>query len=171
MNRSDFQKLVGASEEASYLPVAVLLKNGYACAGNFNAAVNEGLTDTCVLLNAHLIDLRDDATGGSRPTLNGFGEFLEEVVLSYAGGGDEGMPHRASDAYGKPIPLTAIPYAEMAVLYPVAQIGNLLKRTERTHQPATNGDGKFDDAPRSRVPTFLDFNKSEILRLLQTRLW
>lgn len=156
MNRSDFQKLVGPVEGAQYLPVAVLLNNGYACAGNFSAAVNEGLVDTCVLLNARLIDLRYEAVNSGRPTLSDFGEFLEEVVISFAGGEEETGPSNPSDAYGKPIPLTAIPYSEIAVLYPVAQIGNLLKRSERQD---------------SRLASFLDFNKSEILRLLQTRLW
>jgi hypothetical protein len=41
MNREDFAKLVGAeTEKTEYLPVACLLRSGYACAGYYHAAVN-----------------------------------------------------------------------------------------------------------------------------------
>ena len=47
MNRDDFVKLVGvASDDDQHVPVAFLLSNGYACAGYYHAAVNEGLTST-----------------------------------------------------------------------------------------------------------------------------
>lgn len=48
MNRCDFQKLIGATAEETYLPVAVVLRNAYACAGNYRSAVNDGLTDLCL---------------------------------------------------------------------------------------------------------------------------
>jgi hypothetical protein len=157
MNRDDFVKLVGvASEKAECLPVAFLLCNGYACAGYYHAAINEGLADTCVLLNARLIELRGENRGGGQPSINDFNEFLKEIVVNFCepSGKSESSPR--SDAYGKSIPLTAIPFEQLAVVYPVAHIGALMRRAEQQE---------------SRLPSFLDLDKSEIMQLLRTKLW
>ncbi len=50
----------------------------------------------------------------------------------------------------------AIPLEHIAVVYPVAHIGALMRRAEKRH---------------SRVPSFLDLGKSEPLNLLRTKLW
>ena len=124
MNREDFVKLVGtAADESQYLPVAFLLRNGYACAGYYHAAVNEGLVSTCVLLNARLIEMQGESKLSGRPSINDFNDFLEEVVVDFCETSDEDVPSHHSDTYGKSIPLTAIPYDQIAVVYPVAHIG------------------------------------------------
>jgi hypothetical protein len=156
MNRSDFIKLVGVESKAEYLPVAFLLRNGYACAGYYHSAVNDELVDTCVLLNAQLIELRGEDHGGGHPTICDFNDFLEEIVMEYCepDGGAQTRSHR--DIYGKSIPMTAIPYDQISVVYPMAHIGALIRRAGQQ---------------RSRLPTFLDLGKSEILNLLRTKLW
>ena len=83
MNRQDFLKLVGAESNADYLPVAFLLRNGYACAGYYHSAVNEDLVDTCVLLNVHLIELHGDNRAPGQPTIYDFNDFLEEIVMDF----------------------------------------------------------------------------------------
>jgi hypothetical protein len=157
MDRDDFAKLVGVgSDGEEYVPVAFLLDNGYACAGHYHTAVNEGVTTTCVLLNARLIDLKGADGGGNRPSIQDFNEFLEEIVMGLCkpDGKDESTPR--ADAYGKSIPLMAIPFEQIAVVYPVAHIGALMRRAEKK---------------QSRMPSFLDLSKSELLNLLRTRLW
>jgi hypothetical protein len=156
MDRDDFAKLVGAeSGSADCLPVACLLRNGYACAGHYHAALNEDLASTCVLLNAHLIALEGDKASG-RPNISDFNEFLEEIVVNFCRTDGDGQPLPKSDIYGKSIPLTAIPYDQIAVVYPVAHIGALMRRAEK---------------PGSKLPRFLDLGKSEIVNLLRTKLW
>ncbi len=156
MNRDDLVKLVGVtSDDDQYVPVAFLLCNGYACAGYYHSPVNKGLAGTCVLLNARLIELRGDNKAGNQPSINDFNEFLEEIVVNFCEpDGKDGLSPR-SDAYGKSIPLTAIPFEQIAVVYPVAHIGSLMRRTEQKIRPLR----------------FLDLNQSEIIRLLQTKLW
>jgi hypothetical protein len=60
MNCSDILALVcgKVSAEADYVPVACLLSSGYACVGYFNSSINQNLSDTLVLLNMRLVDLR-----------------------------------------------------------------------------------------------------------------
>ncbi len=157
MNREDFLKLVGvASEKAEYLPVAFLLGNGYACAGYYHAAINEGLAGTCVLLNARLIELRGENKLSGQPSINDFNEFLEEIVVNFCEPSGKGEASPRSDAYGKSIPLTAIAFEQIAVVYPVAHIGALMHRVEQRE---------------SRLPSFLDLDKSETIKLLRTKLW
>ena len=63
--------------------------------------------------------------------------------------------------FGKSIPLTAIAYDEIAVVYPVTPIGDLLRRA--------NDEVKAD---AQQVPSFLDFeNKSLVVKVLRTKLW
>jgi hypothetical protein len=156
MNRNDFIRLIGAERgEAEYLPVAVLLRSGYACAGYYNASLNEDMVSTCVLLNARLMELKADSES-RRPTLCDFNEFLEEIVGSLDSS-EESPTTLRSDAYGPSIPLTVVPYEEIAVLYPVAQISTLVQRAREVRQGGT--------------PSFLDLNKSELVRLLRTRIW
>jgi hypothetical protein len=149
-------KLIDArSSRAEYLPVAMLLRNGHACAGYYNPSVNEDLEATCVLLNAHLIELQGSLASSGRPTINDFNELLEEIVVNFASeDGKSPPPHEG--VYGKSIPLMAISYEEIAVVYPVAHIGVLMRRAEQQGR---------------KLPTFLDLDKSEIINLLRTRLW
>jgi hypothetical protein len=157
MNREDFSKLIGANaNNAEYLPVAFLLSNGYACAGYYHSAVNEGLVSTCVLLNAHLIELQEDAQITGKPTIGDFNEFLEEIVVNFCEPNDNGQAQVYNEVYGKSIPLTAIPFDQIAVVYPVAHIGALMRRAKQEEK---------------RLPTFLDLNQSEIIGLLKTKLW
>jgi hypothetical protein len=133
MNRDDFVKLVGTvSDDTQYLPVAFLLCNGYACAGYYHAAVNQGLTSTCVLLNARLIELESKLSG--RASINDFNEFLEEVVGDFCDANVKDGSSSRADAYGKSIPLTAIPYDQIEVVYPVAHIGALMRRAGQQQQ-------------------------------------
>lgn len=158
MNRQDFTRLIAAdAEKAEYLPIACLLRSGYGCAGYYNATLNEDLVDSCVLLNARLLELGGNHPAG-RPPLHDFGEFLEEIVSSYQ---QEGSDRSASvptpgDVYGPSIPLTAIPYEDICVLYPVAHISELMQRAGEE---------------RKQLPSFLDLEKSEIVRLLRTKIW
>jgi hypothetical protein len=163
MNRDDFVKLVGATEgPAEYLPVAFLLNNGYACAGYYHSAMNNDLSGTCVLLNARLIELRTENRGGGQPSINDFNDFLEEVVTGFS---ESKVLTSPRAAFGKSIPLTAIPYEQIAVLYPVAHISALARRAEQEQQPV-----QPPTQPR-RLPTFFDLDKSEIIQLLRTKLW
>lgn len=57
---------------------------------------------------------------------------------------------------GKSTLLTAIPFDQIVVIYPVAHIGALMRRAKKEAK---------------RLPTFLDLNESEIIALLKTRLW
>ncbi len=164
MNRDDFLKLVGVgSDNDQYVPVAFLLCNGYACAGHYNSTVNEGLTSTCVLLNARLIELQRSNSGSSQPSIQDFNEFLEEIVVGLCEPNGKGESSPRTDAYGKSIPLTAIPFEQIAVVYPVAHIGALLRRAEQQMPRA--------EQQQSRLPSFLDLSKSELLNLLRTKLW
>jgi len=178
MKRADFLRIIGAGDDVEYAPVAGMLSCGYGFAGYFNGRLNDDLDDTCILVNVRLVDLResaDEAVG--RPRISDFTEFVEEIVrLTYdedapeppapeevpADDGDDRVAlsahHTAhSDVYGKSIPLAAIPFWQMSVVYPVAHIGKMMDdlRRERKH-----------------LPSFLDLdNKSIILRFLRKRLW
>lgn len=163
MKRSEFLRLVTGGEEAEYAPVAGMLECGYGFAGYFNSRLNENLEDTCVLINARLIDLRSEEGVSSRPRITDFSDFVEEIVrLNYPSGEDreEGQPESAGlggEVFGKSIPLAAIPFDEIAVLYPVARIGQMMEELHRQ---------------RRKIPSFFDLdNKSIILKLLRTKLW
>jgi hypothetical protein len=159
MLRSDFLTLIGSRPgQADYIPVALLLKNGYGVAGYFNTPVNEDLQGTCVLVNARMIDLRPSAADGNR-ALKDFGDFLQEIATRLMREDElqEEANLDASGRFGASVPLTAIPYDEIAVVYPVSRISSLMRRVEEVED---------------RIPTFLDFeNRSEIVKLLKTRLW
>jgi len=157
MQRDEFFKLIGANaEDADYVPLALLLRSGYACAGYCNAVLNAEFDRVCVILNAQLIELKESKRGGRRPSIEDFGEFLEVIVGNYAESKEDESPALVDDSYGRKVPLTAIPFDEIAVVYPVAYIEQLISRTKK--------QGK-------NVPTFFDFEKSEILRLLRGKLW
>ena len=156
MDRDDFVKLAGvASGDDQYVPVAFLLSNGYACAGYYHPSVNEDLVSTCVLLNARLIELQK-ASGSSQPSIRDFNEFLEEIAMGLCEPSDETDASPRADAYGKSIPMTAIPFDQITVVYPIAHIGALMRRAE---------------PKQSRLPGFLDLSKSELINLLRTKLW
>lgn len=65
MNQQDFLKLIGAGPSHDYLPVAGILKSGAAFAGFYNSGLNNGLSETLVLLNMRIVDLRGH--GGTKP--------------------------------------------------------------------------------------------------------
>ena len=157
MNKSDFIKLVGGGDHVDYAPVAGMLESGYGFAGFYNTALNEGLEDSCVLLNARLVDLRSDSSSRSHPQIADFNEFVEEIVQqSYPSVDEPKMPRK--DVYGKSIPLAAIPFSQISIVYPVGHIGKMMKDLQRREN--------------FKLPGFLDFdNKSLILKVLRTKLW
>lgn len=162
MQRADLLKLVGADGSAEYTPVAFLLRNGYACAGNFNSTLNQEMTETCILLNCRMVELSGEAPSGRG--ISDFNEFLEDVVTSGLAESestdDEFEIHQAR--FGRPVPIVAVPLNEVAVVYPIAHIETLVKRASE----------KRDDQPRtSSSPNLLDFKRSEILAVLNTKLW
>ncbi len=164
MNRDDFLKLIGSESGGSdYLPVAFLLRSGYAIAGYYHTAVNVDLEGTCVVLNAHLIELDDHRDSVSRPSIHDFNDFLEEIVMTTYGAdsAQEERPTR-STLYGKSIPLAAIPFAEIAVMYPVSHIGALMRRAEQMR-----GSERSD----KKANSFWDLEQSEIIKLLRAKLW
>jgi hypothetical protein len=157
MLRNDFVTLIGSRPgKADYIPVACLLRNGYGVAGYYNTPVNEGLVETCVLVNARLLDLTHSQE--SRRGVHHFGDFVEEIVTRMMK--EEEFTDDDSDAaarIGGTVPLTAVPYGEISVVYPISQIRQLLHRVQEDPQT---------------TPTFLDFqNKSIVVKMLTTRLW
>lgn len=162
MNRKDLLNLVGhtTTQPADYVPVACLLKSGYACVGYFNSVVNSELEETLVLLNMRLVDLRPEDPGGRRSRITDFSDFLEETVVRH-------VDHKELSGESEEsatIPLTALPLAEIAILYPVAHIATLLRQAHR--EAGTSGGGN------SSVSGFLDFNnRSIVLKVLRTKLW
>ena len=160
MQRTDFLKLIGAERETSdYLPVACLLRNGYGCAGHFLRTLNDDNSESCVLVNARLVDLRESAAPGHRGMIQGFTDFLEELVTAHYEAEDSFAQNLFDDdnRYGKSIPLMAVGYDEVSVLYPVVHIHTLMQRAVEDKQS---------------IPSFLDFNrKSVIVKLLRTKLW
>lgn len=171
MNRDDFVKLVGVtSEKAEYLPVAFLLSNGYACAGYYHAAVNADLVDTCVLVNARMIGLLGENRAAGQPSINDFNDFLEEVVVDFCQTDGKGNPAPRPGIPQKSIPLTAIPFTQITVVYPVAHIGALMRRAGMQQQDESQ-QASPSGSQKSRLPTFFDLDKSEIINLLRIKLW
>jgi len=162
MNRKDLLNLVGhkTSQPADYVPVACLLKSGYACVGYFNSIVNAELEETLVLLNMRLVDLRPEEAGARRARVSDFSDFLEETVVRHVDHKESGE----DTGSGSTIPLTAIPLREIAILYPVAHIATLLRHAHREAGASTQSS--------SGVSGFLDFNnRSIVLKVLRTKLW
>lgn len=160
----DVLRLIGCSEssDSDYMPIACLLNSGYGCVGYFNSSVNESLSDTIVLLNMRLVDLRVEEGHSRRGRIADFNDFLQDVVAQHVQADEDG---EESEPIEGTIPLTAIPVGEIAMLYPVAHIAELLKSAKRV---TPNGSS---DAS-SEVPTFLDFNnKSIVLKVLRTQIW
>lgn len=171
MDRNDFVKLIGSATTGSeYLPVAFLLRSGYACAGYYHPAVNGDLNNTCVLLNAHLIELEKEPSSTGHPSIHDFNDFLEEIVMTVYGSDTPQLDVPSHSAlYGKSIPLAAIPFDEIAVMYPVSHIGALLRRAEAVRsEMATSAEPQ---PQAKKVPTFLDLNQSAIINLLRVKLW
>lgn len=158
MNREDFRKLIGAAEaQQEYIPVACLLASRYGCVGYYNGQINEGLEETCVLLNARLVEL--DSNEHSKTRVSDFNDFIEDVVAThYRQSGKDALHENEL----RSIPLTAVPFDEIALVYPVAHIAELLKL-------AKSDEAGHDD---DHVPTFLDFdNRSVVMKVLRTKLW
>lgn len=160
----DVLSLIGGSElpDSDYMPIACLLKSGYGCVGYFNKSVNQKLTASIVLLNMRLVDLRTEEGHSRRGRIADFNDFLQDVVAQHVQADEDG---EESEPIEGTIPLTAIPVGEIAMLYPVAHIAELLKSAKRV---TPNGSSDVS----SEVPTFLDFNnKSIVLKVLRTQIW
>lgn len=156
MNQQDFLKLIGAGPSTDYLPVAGILKSGAAFAGFYNSGLNNGLSETLVLLNMRIVDLRGPGGTKHDVTIESFYEFVEEIVNDLYEGKDPQACTRDS-IYGKSVPLTGMDLDQIGIVYPVAHISSLMKSAEKE---------------TSKVPTFLDFdNKSSVIKLLRTKLW
>lgn len=158
MHRNDLLRLIGAQQgSADYIPVALMIRSGYAVAGYYNEQVNQGMEQTMILLNARLVELEEPAEPSLvRHRIRDFNEFLEDIVQRHYTSADSAVIPE-SDVYGKSIPLAAVDMADITVVYPVAKIGELMKQSE--------SDG-------SKVPSFLDFdNRSVILKVLRTKVW
>lgn len=157
MNPGDLRKIIGVSsrrdEQADYLPLALLLRSGYACFGHYNVTLNQELDSMLVVLNAQLMELKQEQR--NRPAVDDFREFLVEVVAAYESDQATELPTR--EELGKPIPLIALPMSEIALVYPVAHILELLRRAS--------------DTKDASVPRLLDFSRSEILAVLRMKLW
>lgn len=156
MNRRDFLKVIGADTQAvDYLPVACLLRSGYGCAGYFNTGLNQALDEVCMLLNARLISI-NPPRGREQAPVQDFDDFLEEVVLRYCQGGEHAEA-ALPESLGKSIPLAAIRYDEIVVLYPVAHMGKLMRglKDTPTTPPAgsSNSSTKPAAAPTSATST------------------
>lgn len=165
MNRSDILALVSGKNpaDADYIPVACLLSSGYACVGYFNSSVNQSLSDTLVLLNMRLVDLRVEENHSRRGRIADFNDFLQDVVFRLVSANANLQSH--DEPQEGTIPLTAVPVREIALLYPVAHIATLL-------QSARKVSSSESDLDTDHVPTFLDFNnKSIVLKVLRKKLW
>ena len=169
MQRAEFLKLIGSkSDGAEYVPVACLLRNGYACAGYVNQTINEQFSDICILVNARMVDLREPNRRTERGAIHDFSDFLEEFVVDMMNkplieseSSDDNEHDPFQDRFGKSIPLTAIAFDEMAVVYPVVRIGNLLRQV---NEGAKKGS--------EEIPSFLDFErKSVVVKVLRTKIW
>jgi len=170
MHRNDFLKLIGAeSNVAKFLPVAGLLRNGNGCVGHYNVMMNEGLVETCVLLNARIIEFKEARAGGGRGTIQDFSDFLEDVVARVTSDGEQDTLALDNSDFGKAIPLTAIALDEIIILYPVSHIRSLLERTSQAQSSAA-AQGAPSDNP-AEIPTFLDFEQSPVLKVLRMKLW
>lgn len=159
MNQTDFRRLIGAKDAGDeYIPVACLLSTRYGCVGYYNGQLNDGLLDTCVLLNARLVEL--ESHENSRGRVNDFNDFIEDIVATQYRQTEEGaLPE--NDLSQRSIPVTAVPFDQIALVYPVAQITQLLRQSKASD--AVNSPG---------VPSFLDFdNRSIVMRALRTKLW
>jgi hypothetical protein len=159
MEREEFVRLIGAGQnQADYLPVALLLRDGYAAVGHYNSLLNEKSERAFVLLNVRFVTLRESNSGVATQIAD-FNDFVETIVTDFTRNAEPGADAAAGgELPGKAMPLAAVMLEQVMVVYPVAHIGELMKRASQSRG--------------SRVPTFLDFNnKSEILKLLRTRLW
>ena len=164
----DVLSLIGGNvpHEGDYTPIACLLNSGYGCVGYFNSSVNNNLSDTIVLLNMRLVDLRAEESHSRRGRIADFNDFLQDVVSKHVHAETENDSKDSMDGEDGTIPLTAIPVSEIAMLYPVAQIARLLKSAQRVSQ------GTSGSSTMSEVPTFLDFNnKSIVLKVLRAKIW
>ncbi len=131
MNRRDFLKVLGADQEpVEYMPIACLLRSGYGCAGYFNTSLNQALDEVVTLLNIRIVSLQKS---GQNQVITDFNEFLEHIVQQYFKNDGE-TDHAMPEGYGKAIPMATIPYSEIAVLYPVSRIGQLMRHAQQARQ-------------------------------------
>lgn len=155
MNSADLRRMIGATREhVEYAPLAILLTSGYACFGHVNAKLNEEMEETIVLLNAQLMEVKHSAQR-TRPVVEDFREFLLEVVATCDPEQETEIPMQ--EELGKPIPLIAVPLDQIAIVYPVAQIVQLISQ--------------LDNGAERPAPGLFDLNRSEILSLLRMKVW
>ncbi len=163
MNGSDLRKIIGTTDgETDYAPVGMLLRSGYACYGHFNSNVNDGLDETLVVLNASLMELKA-SVDHNRPSVEDFREFLLDMVAAYDVGAaaDIAIP----ESFGKQIPLIAIPMDEIALVYPVSHIIELLSRADKTKNRTTPTLLRFRSKRDSRC-----FEREALVRSISHRL-
>lgn len=130
MQRKDFMRLSGADQgSVEYLPIALLLRTGYGCAGYYNTSMNHALEDLIVLLNCRLIDLRN--RDGSGPVITDFNDFLQKVVFEHYKVGEGTVPEGHAAHATNTIPLAAISLSDVAVFYPVEQISRLMRLIQK----------------------------------------
>ena len=154
MINNGLKKIIGAAQDQKeHVPVALLLRSGYACFGHFNSNLNEGMESTLVLLNAQLMELKP-IISRNRPVVEDFREFLLEIVAAHEESAEAELPTR--EDLGQSVLLVAIPLDEISIVYPVAQIVQLIQRLS----------DKFNHS----VPTLFDLERSEIVGLLRTKL-
>ncbi len=169
MNRNDFLKLVGAgSDDEEYSPVVCLLRDGRGCIGYYNTLLNEDLEETCLFVNARILEFKEARSGAGSGAIHDFNDFLEDVVSRLPDGDTQHSLAADSHSYGKAIPLTAISLDEIAVLYPVSHISSLL---ERASQESDDEESTTAEEGQTPIPSFLDFEQSPVLKVLRTKLW
>ena len=170
MHRNDFLKLIGAvSNDAEYLPVAGSLRNGNGFVGHYNATMNTGLAETCVLVNARIIEFKEARSSGGRGSIQDFNDFLEEVVARVTADGEQDPLAIDNEDFGKAIPLTAVTMDEISIIYPVSHIRSLLERASQA-QSDSSQQTPAGNTPEE-IPSFLDFEQSPVLKVLRTKLW
>ncbi|TWU12477.1 hypothetical protein CA54_13010 [Symmachiella macrocystis] len=169
MHRNDFLKLIGTEANAAeYLPVAGSLRNGNGFVGRYNATMNVGLAETCMLVNARIFEFKEGRAGG-RGSVQDFNDFLEEVVARVSVDGVPDALAVGNEDFGKAIPLTAIAMDEITIVYPVSHIRSLLERASKV-QSDTSENTTASNTPEE-IPSFLDFEQSPVLKVLRTKLW
>lgn len=160
MKKIDFLNFVGAAEGAEYAPVAGMLRSGYGFAGYFNTKINEEVSDSVLLMNVRLVNLADASESHTGPRITDFNEFVEEIVQHQYQAAASPEGHH-TDVYGKSIPLAAIPFNEISIIYPIDRISKMMEKLQTPKQKAAG-----------KIPNFLDFDKkSVILKILRTKLW
>ena len=167
MDVKELGRLIGAkSGKAEYLPVAFLLKTGYACYGHYNSSLNDGLSDLCVLLNVRILDL-SQSTQKTKSTVRDFSDFLEDVVVraskSDPDSTDEGDDTLARSKFGKAIPIAAVVSTTSRSSTPLRKLVHSCVARGRKHSPRHRSPH-----PPVRCSTS---TRARVLAVLRMKLW